>query len=320
MTHALRFQVLILPNAPWDEVLSRFRYVEELGFDLATTADHFVDWNNPSVPWLEAWTVLAAVARETTRIRLATYVSQIPLRHPAMLARQALSVDQISGGRLEVGLGTGLTIDPAYDMIGIPNWEPKERVARFREYVEIVDRLLSNEKSSYEGRYYRVKDAVMNPRPLQRPRPPIVIAALAPVMLRHAARYADNWNSLSFAATFAKQLAETAERIARIDVACAAIGRDPSSLRRSYLMFDPASRAAGGRITYYESADLFADMAGRITALGISEVGLYFPLVAAQRPMFEKIARDVIPRMKARGSPASSGGRPAPGPGAPPRG
>jgi alkanesulfonate monooxygenase SsuD/methylene tetrahydromethanopterin reductase-like flavin-dependent oxidoreductase (luciferase family) len=299
-THDLRFQVIVLPNAPWDHVLSRFKHVEELGFDLVTTGDHFVDWKNPSAPWLEAWTVLAAVARETTRIRLATYVSQIPLRNPAMLARQALTVDHISGGRLEVGLGTGLTIDPAYDMIGIPNWEPQERVARFQEYVEIVDRLLSHEKSSYEGRYYRVKDAVMNPRPLQRPRPPLVIAALGPTMLRHAARYADNWNSLSFADRFDKQVAETAERLARIDDACAAIGRDPSSLRRSYLMFDPASRATGGRITYYESEDVFVDMVGRIRELGISEVGLYFPIVAAQRPMFERIARDVIPKMKTR--------------------
>ena len=300
MTRDLRFQVLVLPNSPWNETLSRFTYVEQLGFDLVTTADHFVDWKNPAVPWLEAWTVLAAVARETTRIRLATYVSQIPLRHPAVLARQALTVDQISGGRLEVGLGTGLTIDPAYDMIGIPNWEPKERVARFGEYVEIVDRLLSNERSSYDGRYYRIKDAVMNPRPVQRPRPPIVVAALGPVMLRHAARYADNWNSLSFADSFEKQLAETADRVARLDDACAAIGRDPSSLRRSYLMFDPGSRASGGRIAYYESESLFVDMVGRVTELGISELGLYFPLVAAQRPMFERIARDVIPAMKAR--------------------
>jgi len=299
MTRDLRFQVLILPNAPWNETLSRFKYVEQLGFDLVTIVDHFVDWTNPSVPWLEAWTVLAAAARETTRIRLATYVSQIPLRNPAMLARQALTVDQISGGRLEVGLGTGLTIDPSYDMIGIPNWEPKERVARFREYVEIVDRLLSNEKSSYDGRYYRVKDAVMNPRPVQQPRPPIIVAALGRVMLRHAARYADNWNSLSFADSFEKQRAETAERIARVDEACVAIGRDPSSLRRSYLMFDPASRATGGRIAYYESENLFVDMVGRLTELGISELGLYFPLVAAQRPIFERIARDVIPAMKA---------------------
>src|SRR5262249_972636 len=208
-------------------------------------------------------------------------------------------VDHGSGGRLEVGLGTGLWIDPAYDMIGIPNWEPKERVARFGEYVAVVDRLLSNERSSYEGRYYRIQNAAMNPRPVQQPRPPIVIAALSPIMLRHAARHADNWNSLSFAQSFEQQLSETAERVARIDDACAAIGRDPSSLRRSYLMFDPASRAAGGRISYYESESRFAEMVGRITELGVSEVGLYFPVVHAQRPMFERIACDIIPRIQA---------------------
>ena len=300
MTHPLRFQVLVLPNAPWDEVLARVRYVEDLGFDLVTTADHFVDWMNPAVPWLEAWTVLAAAARETTRIRLATYVSQIPLRHPALLARQALTVDHVSGGRLEVGLGSGLSIDPAYDMIGIPNWEPKERVARFGEYVEVVSRLLASERSSYEGRYYRIQNAMMNPRPVQQPRPPIVIAALSPVMLRHAARHADNWNSLSFAQSFDKQLAETAERVARVDDACAAIGREPESLRRSYLMFDPAARAAGGRLGYYESEGRFVDMVGRILELDISEIGLYFPVVPDQRPLFERIARDVIPRLKAR--------------------
>ena len=300
MTHALRFQVLVLPNASWDTVLTRIRWVEELGFDLVTTADHFVDWTNPAVPWLEAWTVLAAAARETTRIRLATYVSQIPLRHPAMLARQALTVDHASGGRLEVGLGTGLSIDPAYDMIGIPNWEPKERVARFGEYVEVVAQLLSHERSSYEGRYYRIQDAMMNPRPVQRPRPPIVVAALSPVMLRHAARHADNWNSLSFARSFEQQLAETAERVARVDEACRAIGRDPASLRRSYLMFDPAARAAGGRLSYYESESRFVETVEQIIELGITEVGLYFPAVDAQRPIFERIARDVLPRLKAR--------------------
>src|SRR5262249_27701132 len=229
--------------------------------------DHFVDWTNPAVPWLEAWTLLAAAARDTTRIRLATYVSQIPLRHPAVLARQALTVDHVSGGRLEVGLGTGLTIDPAYDMIGIPNWEPKERVARFGEYVEVVDRLLANERASYDGRYYRIQNAVMNPPRIPQPRPPIGVAALSPVMLRHAARHADNWNSLSFAASFEQQHAETAARVARVDDACRAIGRDPASLRRSYLMFDPASRAAGGRISYYESESRFLGMGGRILGL-----------------------------------------------------
>ena len=215
-----------------------------------------------------------------------------------MLAREALTVDHISGGRLEVGLGTGLEIDPSYDAAGIPNCKAKERVARFREYVEIVDKLLSNEKTSFEGKYYQVKDAMMNPRPVQRPRPPIVIGALGPVMLKITAEFADNWNSLSFLEDFDSQIEETRTRIDRIDAACDVLGRDPASLRRSFLMFDPGSRASGGAIAYYDSADSFAERAERLIELGITEIGLYFPTVDAQRPVFEKIASDVIPRLK----------------------
>ncbi|MFP6743695.1 MAG: LLM class flavin-dependent oxidoreductase, partial [Alphaproteobacteria bacterium] len=170
MAHDLQFQVLVLPSAPWDVLIERYTYIEDLGFDSIGIGDHFVDWNNPSLPWLEAWTVLAAIARETSRIRLATAVAQFPLRNPALLARQALTLDHLSNGRFTLGLGTGLTIDPAYDMMGIPNWGPKERVARFREYVQAVDRMLSNETSSFHGEYYQIDGAVMNPRPIQKPR------------------------------------------------------------------------------------------------------------------------------------------------------
>lgn len=300
MGHDLRFQVPIMPAGDFDTILRRFKHVEDLGFDMATTGDHFVDWTNPTRPWLEAWTTLAAIARETSRIRLATYVTQIPFRNPAMLARQALTLDHISGGRIEVGLGIGLTIDPSYDMIGVENWNEKERVRRFPEYVEIVDRLLSNEVSSYQGEYYRVKDAVMNPRPVQSPRPPIVIAALRPVMMRHAAKYADNWNSLSFAETFSEQLSETRERVARMTDNLAAIGRDPAELRYSYQMFDPSSRASGGAVSYYESTNLFVDMAESLIETGMTELGLYYPMLEEQYPAFETIAREVIPELKKR--------------------
>lgn len=299
MTHDLRFQVLTLPNAPWKELLDRFRLIEDLGFDVVSTADHFVDWTSPSRPWLEAWTLLSGVARETKRVRLSTLVTQIPLRSPAMLARQALTVDHLSDGRLEIGLGIGLTSDPSYAMAGLPNWSVKERVARFGEYVEIVDRLLSNEVTSYKGKYYEIEEAVMNPRPVQTPRPPIIIAGMGPVMLGLTARLADIWNSLSFAADFETQLEETRTRIAQIDEHCAAIGRDPATLRRSYLMFDANARPSGGQINYYESEDLFADRVQRVIELGISEIALYFPALEKQRPMFEKIARDVIPKLKA---------------------
>ena len=170
---------------------------------------HFVDWANPTSSWFEMWTHVGAVAAMTSRMRLMTCVAQIPLRDPATLAHQAATVDHISNGRLELGLGVGLTADPSYEMMGIPNWSAKERVARFSEYVEAVDQLLSNDVSSYEGSYYVIKNAVMNPRPVQQPRPPITIAALRPVMLRNAARYADNWNSMSFADNFETQLEET---------------------------------------------------------------------------------------------------------------
>ena len=307
MSHELKFFVFALPNASWDELLQRFRLIEELGFDLVGTGDHFVDWSNPPSPWFDVWTFLAAIARETSRIRIAPYVAQIPLREPAMLARQALTVGHLSNGRLDVGLGIGLTIDPSYEMMGVPNWSNKERVARFKEYVEIVDNMLSNEVTTYKGKFYEINGAYMNPRPLQQPRPPIAIAAMGRVMLKHAVCFADTWNSLSFAATFEEQLEETRDRIATVDGHCADLGRNPASLRRSYLMFDPGARTSGGLFSYYQSEDVFVDMMQRLVELGISEIGLYYPMKDEQLAMFEKIARDVIPELKQTLSPAVPG-------------
>ncbi len=300
MTHSVRFQTLILPNLGWDELLGRFRHAEDLGFDVATTGDHFCDWSNPPSPWFEMWSVLAGVAQATDRIRLAPCVAQIPLRNPAMLARQALTIDHISNGRLEVGLGLGLPIDPSYDMIGMENWTNPKRVAHFTEYVEIVDQLLSNEVTTYHGEHYQVNEATMNPRSPQTPRPPITVAALGPVMVKKAVAHADTWNTMSFAETFDEQLAQTHERIAKAHTHCATIGRDPASLRISYNMFDPASRAGGGRISYYESVEAFESQAEQLLDLGVTELGLYYPMLAEQIPVFESIARDVFPGLRVR--------------------
>jgi len=298
LNHRLRFGAGVLPNASWKEIVKRFKYIEELGFDIAWTGDHFVDWSRPSDPWFELWTLLAAIAVETKHIRLGTYVTQIPFRNPALLARQALTVDHISNGRLELGLGTGNLIDPAYEMMGLPNWSNKERVARFKEYVEIVDQLLSNEVTTYKGRYYEIKEAVMNPPPIQKPRPPITIAAIGSIMLKYAARYADTWNSFSVGSTFEEQLDETRKRIQLVDKYCSDIGRDPSSLRRSYLMYDVGARTKGGLINYYDSEKVFVDMVQKLVDVGITEFLLYYPFRAEQLPMFEKIAREAIPELK----------------------
>ena len=301
MKHRLRFYVLVLPNIAWPELVERFKRVESLGFDLAGFADHFVDWSNPQNHWYELSTWLAGVAQATSRIRLLTTVAQIPLRDPATFANQACTVDHISNGRLEIGLGIGVKgLDPSYKMMGLPDWSNKERVERLAEYLEVVDLLLSQEVSNYQGKYYQLNDAVMSPRPLQKPRPPIMVAAMGPVMLRHAVKYADIWNSMSFADNFETQLEETRGRVARIDQLCAEFGRDPESLTRSYHMFDPTSRSSGGGIAYYDSEEAFQDMVSRVIEMGITDIGLYYPILSKQEAVFERIAADTIPALKAQ--------------------
>ncbi len=308
-THDLRFSVLVLPNVPWPEFLRRCRHVEALGFDVLAFADHLVDWAGGQGPWFDLWTQVSAVAMATERIRLATLVAQIPLRNPVQLALQALTVDHVSGGRLDLGLGTGLAIDPSYRMMGIENWTPKQRVARFGEYLDLVARLLdgaplsgqgvSYQGVSYQGQYYRADAAALAPRSVQSPRIPLLVAAMGPRMLAHAARHADIWNSLSFAKTFDAQLAETRDRVAAIDAACAGCGRDPATLRRSFLMFDPSSRSSGGAMAYYESEAAFGAMAEQLIGLGMSELALYYPALDRQVPVFERIAERVLPVLRA---------------------
>jgi alkanesulfonate monooxygenase SsuD/methylene tetrahydromethanopterin reductase-like flavin-dependent oxidoreductase (luciferase family) len=298
MSHDLRFQVLVIPNVPWSEYLDRFLRLEALGFDVAAVPDHFCDWGNPTGLWHEAWTGIAAIAARTSTIRLTTCVTQMPLRNPAMLAHQAVTVDQISGGRLELGIGTGLTIDPSYDMIGVPNWSTGERVTRFAEFIQLLDQLLAEGVTIYHGSYYQANGAVMNPGSVQQPRLPIMVAALGPQMMRHAAVHADIWNSLSFAPDFDEQLAELSDRCLTMDELCAETGRDPATLRRSYTMFDPKARASGGAIAYYESDDVFVESVSRVTDLGITEVSLYYPTLESQLPAFERIATEVLPDLR----------------------
>jgi alkanesulfonate monooxygenase SsuD/methylene tetrahydromethanopterin reductase-like flavin-dependent oxidoreductase (luciferase family) len=303
----LRFQVLCLPNVPWQELRERFVRLEQLGIEVAALPDHFVDWTNPPSPWFESWTALTGLAAATTSIRLTTCVTQIPFRNPAMFARQVMTLDHISGGRVEIGLGTGLAKDPSLAMVGVPDWEPSERVARLAEYVQVVDRLLRDEVTTFAGEFYQVDGAIMNPRPVQSPRPPIMVGALGRVMIGHAARFADTWNSLSFRESFEEQVDETRQRVALMDEACAALGRASETIRYSYTMFDARARPRGGSMDYYDSEDRFEDMVGRVIELGIDEIGLYYPLDERQVGTFERVATDVLPRLRA----ANASGLPA---------
>ena len=298
MDEQLRFQVLTLPGRPWAEYRVQVLHTEQLGFDVAAIPDHFCDWANPPAYWLECWSLMAALAVETTTIRLATNVSQIPLRHPGVLAHQAVTTDQISNGRIELGIGTGLTIDPGTEMIGLENWSNGERARRFGEYLELLGLLLSQEITTYEGEYYSAQDAVMHPSSVQRPRLPLVAAALGPKMMRHTARFADVWNTMSFSPDFGAQIDELIERQHRMNDLCVELGRDPNSLGRSVNLFDAEARAAGGRIRYYDDEQLFVQLVTSLRDAGYGDIGLYYPSDEGQLASFEHLARDVIPELK----------------------
>ena len=301
MPQPIRFGVILIQNAPWPTMAERAQHIEELGFDHLWVADHFVNWREPLTPWFDGWTLLTAFAAITSRIRVGTLVTNMPMHNPAMLARQALTVDHISGGRLEIGLGTGVNYDPSYSMIGVPNYDAPERVARFREFVEIVDGMLSYEVTTFEGRYYTVKEAAMNPRPIQQPRPPIAIAALGPAMLRIAARYADTWNSFGGRGISTEEsLAIIRERNTMLDDFCAEIGRDPSEISRSILVFGPAVSTSP-----FASVQAFHDFVGTHREAGLNEFVFYYPpeewyaqADADQGEVFERVAEEVIPAMR----------------------
>ena len=299
MTQEPRFGVLILQNAPWPAILERAGRYEAAGLDAVWVADHFVHYADPTGPWLEAWTLLAGLATRTSRIRLGPLVSHAIYRNPAILARQAMTVDQLSGGRLELGLGTGASDYDWRIACGAEPWPFPERVERFGEAVEIVDRLLRGETTTYDGRYYRVADGTLAPGPLQRPRPPLTVAASGPRMVRLAARYADAWvtegnyrDLWGHGPTADDVLRLTRERGELLSAAVAAVGRDPGAIRRAFLAgFSPGLEAPWG------SADAFADFVGRYREIGCAEFILPEPS-AEEAAVFEQVTRDVIPALR----------------------
>jgi alkanesulfonate monooxygenase SsuD/methylene tetrahydromethanopterin reductase-like flavin-dependent oxidoreductase (luciferase family) len=288
---ALRFGMFLSQaGRSWREVRDDFVRAEELGFDHAWLVDHLVDTDGaPEDGCLEGWTMLAAIAARTERIRLGVLVSSNTFRHPALLLKEAVTVDHISGGRVILGIGTGWHEDE-HRRYGIDLPAPAERVDRFEEAVECIGLLMGQERTTYHGRHYRLDDARLEPRPVQQPRIPILIAAHRPRMLRLAARYADQWDTFAAIAGTATDgvEAEIAERIAALDDACRAIGRDPAEIRRSTWATSAALR----------SPEAYLDFVRRHHRLGFTDFSTVRP-AAGDEGVLRSIARDVIPELRA---------------------
>jgi alkanesulfonate monooxygenase SsuD/methylene tetrahydromethanopterin reductase-like flavin-dependent oxidoreductase (luciferase family) len=288
---SLRFGLFLSQaNKSLAQVYDEFALAEELGFDHAWLVDHLVDTDGPpGNPMLEAWTLLAAIAARTTRIRLGVLVTSNTFRHPAVLLKSAVNVDHISGGRLILGLGAGWHADE-HRRYGIALPEPAERVDRFAEAVELISLLMAQDRTTYAGRYYQLDDAPLQPRPIQTPRIPILIAAHRPRMLRLAATYADQWDTFAALPDTATDGVETelAERIGYLDDACRAIGRDPTEIRRS---------------TWARAADVlrdegtYLDFVSRHRSLGFTDFSTTMP-EPAQVTLLTRLAQQVIPELR----------------------
>ncbi len=300
MQHPLRFGIITLNNIPWPRLVEDWKLIESLGFDSAWIGDHFVNPHSINDNWLDGWTLLAALATHTRTIRIGTLVTNIIYRNPAIIARQALTIDTISKGRLEIGIGATSKGDPSHRMTGVEVWENDERIGRFGEIIEIVDRMLSNPITSYRGKYYTVTDALMHPAPVQKPRPPLVIASIGETTLKLVARYADTWNTYAgWNLSPEKTLDFLHQRNQLLDEYCVAVGRDPNDIRRSLLVGLTQDKP-------FASLDAFHDFIGRMREARMTEFIFYLDLFGGSadkfldRKVLEQIATQAIPAIQSR--------------------
>ncbi|MGZ4124062.1 MAG: TIGR03560 family F420-dependent LLM class oxidoreductase [Actinomycetota bacterium] len=212
----------------FDQILARVTLAEKAGLDGVWVFDHFKPlYGDPKGPSLEAWTLLAGLARETSIVRLGTLVTGMTHRHPAVLAAEVVTVDHLSGGRVECAVGAAWN-EPEHRELGIPFPSTRERMDRLEEGVQVLIALFERDDVTFEGREFQLHNASYNPKPLQRPHPPIWIGGEGRRRtLPIAGRYADAWHGDP------DDPAELAEITSIIDRAAEEAGRDPASILRA---------------------------------------------------------------------------------------
>jgi alkanesulfonate monooxygenase SsuD/methylene tetrahydromethanopterin reductase-like flavin-dependent oxidoreductase (luciferase family) len=287
----MRYGVVILPEHPWPRACELWCRAEELGFDHAWTYDH-LSWRwLRDRPWYGSVPTLAAAAAATRRIGLGTLVAGAGLRHPAVLAKDLATVDEIAGGRVVCGLGAG-----GYDADALVAADPRpgERLARFTEYVELSAALLGGGPVEHSGTFYHCRGVRLVPG-AGRARPiPLAVAATGPAGMRLAARLADIWVTTGRPGDFAASPFERAAGTIRAQVsalrrACAVAGRDPATLRRLLLTGVSVGGVLDSAAAFERAAELFGEC-------GITDLVVHWP-----RPEFPyEGAPDVLADIAAR--------------------
>ncbi len=258
MTHPLRFGIKLSGQDTTIEALRAVWHVaDEGGFDHVWDFDHLASIGDggPGRVIYEGWTLQAAMAEATKRVRFGCLVTGNTYRHPVVLAKMAVTIDHLSGGRLEFGIGAGWA-EIEHTMYGIEGLD--HRVGMLSESLRIIKSLWTEERTNFDGRYYHFKDAIANPKPVQKPYPPIWVGASGATTLRLVARHADVWNIAG------GDPEKVTELTAMLEEACASVGRDPSEIRRSIQFgWDGADRGH------------LLDLCGRFLEMGVTEQVIY---------------------------------------------
>jgi alkanesulfonate monooxygenase SsuD/methylene tetrahydromethanopterin reductase-like flavin-dependent oxidoreductase (luciferase family) len=299
---SMHLSTVILPIYRWHEQGREvWRRAEELGFHAAYTYDH-LSWRVPfrDRTWFGAVPTLTAATTATERIRLGTMVTSPNFRHPVTLAKDLMTLDDVSGGRVTLGIGAG---GSGFDAtaLGQEPWTPKERADRFAEFLLLVDTLLREDVVSYRGEFYSASEVRNIPGCLQRPRLPFAVAATGPRGLKLAARYGQAWVTtgdpkLFETGTPEQSLQAVRDQVERLGAACAEIGRDVGELDKIMLTgFTPEPNRP------LESLDAFVDFAGRHKEAGITEIVVHWPIpdsdFATDQEVFERIATEAAAQL-----------------------
>ncbi len=222
----MRFSIWPSPMRPWDEILELTQHCERTGWDGVYFADHFMPNAPDATPLdgdtLECWSVIAALAASVPRLRIAPLVTSVTYRHPAVLANIAAAVDNISHGRLLLGIGAGWQ-ENEHAAYGVELGSVKERLDRFEEATQVLISLLREKRTTFNGEYFRITDAPNQPTPVQTPIPLLIGGRGEKRTMRIAARYADEWNAWTTPD-------DLAHKVGVLRNHCADIGRDPSTI------------------------------------------------------------------------------------------
>ncbi len=269
----IRIGVLLLPTDPWAETVATARHLERLGYHHLWTYDHLSWRRYQDQAWHATYPWLAGIASQTSSIRLGTMVANPNIRHPLTLAKDAMTLDHISDGRITLGIGAGGTGFDA-TVLGQTELTPAQRIERLEEFVPLIDGLLRDRLRDHQGDHYIINEARLLPGCIQTPRLPIAIAAGGPRGLRLTAEVADAWITYGDT-TYQDLTAAGTEKIVKrqtneLEQHCDDIGRDPGQIDRIYLIGNTADRPLA-------SVEAFRDFVGRYQELGFTDLVFHHP-------------------------------------------